>query len=114
MIFQPSPTRSAIVRTFGAYPSKESDMTEKTVDELQARRAAVRTIARGIMARLDATQAPKGKRRDVAALELWIGACWGAMGAGDVALSEHLNRLAALVIAIRGADAIRDIAESTD
>jgi hypothetical protein len=53
----------------------------------------------------------KGKKRDDAALDYFVGAVAGAEMAGDTKLAEHLGVIAAMMISVRGYFAVREIAE---
>ena len=81
---------------------------------------ATRAIARDITARLEAQTKPfgdiprHGKTRDTAALDMWCGAVYGALSLGDKALGDHLTKLAAMVIAVRGAAEVALIASKPD
>lgn len=69
----------------------------------------VKRIAERCIERMSALDI-KGKRADDAALHYFVGAAVLADEIGDKALCEHLTRVAAMVIAVRGMFGVREIA----
>lgn len=74
------------------------------------RRRRVRLVAQRFVDR--ATElGMKGKRRDAAALEYFVGATALAEAIGDSLLYEHLGRITAFIIAIHGYAGVQRLLE---
>jgi hypothetical protein len=56
----------------------------------------------------------KGKRRDDAALDFFVGAAAGAELAGDTALAPHIGMTAAMLVSVRGYLAIAELPREKD
>lgn len=80
--------------------SRKAPAAEAQAAQLERRRK-VRAVAQRFADR--ATElGMKGKRRDAAALEFFVGATALAEASGDELMHQHLGRITALIIAIHG------------
>lgn len=66
-------------------------------------------LSRRIVARCEAMEL-KGKKRDDATLNLWIGAIHGAHIAGNAEIAGYLERVAVMVICVRGFSEVKHMA----
>jgi hypothetical protein len=72
-----------------------------------------KTISARFIERADALQL-RGKRRDDAALDYFVGAAAGAELAGNINLGKHLGTVALLIVSIRGYKAVEEMAKEAE
>lgn len=73
------------------------------------RTQTVKALAKRFIERAEALQL-KGRRRDNAALDYFVGAAVLAELNGDADLSNHLGTISALIISVRGFFGVKELA----
>lgn len=73
--------------------------------------AVVQELCKAIVARVEGTELGKGKKAADCALNMFAGAVYLAKACGSIALSEHVTRVAVMLIAVRGYPEVIRIAE---